>query len=126
MPPVRVLIVDDHPKVRLSLRLGLDIWDEVTVVGEAGSGPEALKLAGDLNPDVVLMDLDMPGMDGAETTRVLCEQNPQHRILILTGTVDFSRIKVALAAGAVDYLSKTANLDEITAAVLEAANNHDD
>ena len=117
------MIVDDHQKVRISLRLGLELWDEVVVVGEANSGEEAVQLAPHIQPDVILMDLDMPGMDGAEATRTISQSSPGINVLILTGTVDYDRIKVALAAGAVDYLLKTAHLDEILQAIQGAALN---
>lgn len=121
MGSVRVLIVDDHPQVRMSLRLGLDLWDDLIIVGEASNGMQAVELVNELQPDVVLMDLDMPGIDGAETTQILCSQNPRLRVLILTGTVDYDRINVALEAGATDYLFKTARIDEIGEAIIGAA-----
>ncbi|MAS34368.1 MAG: hypothetical protein CL610_10195 [Anaerolineaceae bacterium] len=121
MVSVRVLIVDDHPQVRMSLRLGLDLWDDLIIVGEASNGMQAVELVNELQPDVVLMDLDMPGIDGAETTQILCSQNPRLRVLILTGTVDYDRINVALEAGATDYLFKTARIDEIGEAIIGAA-----
>jgi DNA-binding NarL/FixJ family response regulator len=118
---VRVLLVDDHPKVRLSLKMSLEIWGDVEVVGEAGSGLEAIRLVSDTQPDVVLMDLDMPGMDGAEAAKVISEQNTGVQILILTGTADYDRINTALAAGAKDFLLKTAHVEEIWKAVVGAA-----
>jgi DNA-binding NarL/FixJ family response regulator len=118
---VRVLLVDDHPKVRLSLKMSLEIWGNIEVVGEAESGLEAVRLVPETQPDVVLMDLDMPGMDGAEAAKVICEQNKEVQILILTGTADYDRINNALAAGAADFLLKTAHVEEIWKAVLGAA-----
>lgn len=119
MTSIRVLIVDDHPMVRKGLRIGLEIWDELVVVGEADSGEQAVQLAKELNPHVVLMDLDMPGMDGIEATRIVREQMPGIRVLILTGSVEYDRIASAMAAGAVNYLLKTARIEEIKTAVVE-------
>lgn len=121
MDSVRVLIVDDHARVRTTLKMVLSLWDEFTIVGEASSGKEAVELARTLRPDVILMDLEMPGMDGAEATRILCEEHPDIRILILTGTVEFDRIEGALSAGARDYVLKTAPVDVIGTAIHQAA-----
>lgn len=123
---IRILIADDHSKVRSTLKMVLGLWDDFAIVGEASNGQEAVHLSKELQPDVVLMDMDMPGMDGVEATRILQEQNPETRVLILTGTVDFDRIKVALAAGAVDYLLKTTHIDEIGAAIQRAVNSGKD
>lgn len=101
--------------------MSLEIWGDVEVVGEAGSGLEAIRLVSDTQPDVVLMDLDMPGMDGAEAAKVISEQNTGVQILILTGTADYDRINTALAAGAKDFLLKTAHVEEIWKAVVGAA-----
>ena len=121
MDSVHVLIVDDHARVRTTLKMVLSLWDEFTIVGEASSGKEAVELARTLHPDVILMDLEMPGMDGAEATRILCEEHPDIRILILTGTVEFDRIEGALSAGARDYVLKTAPVDVIGTAIHQAA-----
>ena len=121
MDSVRVLIVDDHARVRTTLKMVLSLWDEFTIVGEASSGKEAIELARTLHPDVILMDLEMPGMDGAEATRILCAEHPDIRILILTGTVEFDRIEGALSAGARDYVLKTAPVDVIGTAIHQAA-----
>lgn len=121
MDSVHVLIVDDHARVRTTLKMVLSLWDEFTIVGEASSGKEAIELARTLHPDVILMDLEMPGMDGAEATRILCEEHPDIRILILTGTVEFDRIEGALSAGARDYVLKTAPVDVIGTAIHQAA-----
>lgn len=104
--------------------MSLEIWGDVEVVGEAGSGLEAVRLVPVIQPDVVLMDLDMPDMDGAEAAKVICEQNTEVRILILTGTADYDRINTALAAGATDFLLKTAHVEEIWRAVVGAAHKN--
>jgi DNA-binding NarL/FixJ family response regulator len=103
---VRVLLVDDHPGVRLGLRLLLQVEPAVTVIGEAATGPEALALAKDLRPNLVLMDVEMPGMDGIETTSRLVELLPQCAVIILTmhGYPDM-RAR-AMAVGAVAFIEK--------------------
>jgi NarL family two-component system response regulator LiaR len=105
-PDVRVLIVDDHPVVRQGLRTFLAVQDGITVVGEAGDGTEALEVARSLAPDVVLLDLVMPGMDGVAAIARLTEQSPGTKVLVLTSFPDDDRLLAAARAGAAGYLLK--------------------
>jgi two-component system, NarL family, response regulator LiaR len=104
---VGVLLVDDHAAVRQGLRMFLQLEPAATVVGEASSGAEALELAGDLRPDVIIMDIEMPGMDGIEATALLVAMLPQVAVIILTmhGTSD--RRARAFAAGARAFVEKS-------------------
>jgi DNA-binding NarL/FixJ family response regulator len=103
---IRVLIVDDHAIVRGGLGSLIATTTDLEVVGEAADGDEAVRLAAELGPDVVLMDLSMPGSDGVQATRQLLEQNPAAHVLVLTSFSDQRRIMDALDAGAEGYLLK--------------------
>lgn len=103
---IRVLIVDDHAVVRTGLAALLRTTDDLELVGEASGGEQAVLLAGELQPDVVLMDLSMPGLDGIGATARLAEQNPATHVLVLTSFSDQARIMDALQAGAEGYLLK--------------------
>jgi len=118
---IRVLIVDDHPLARAGLEHLLGALDDITVVGAAGGGGEAVRLAGEHAPDVVLMDLEMPGMDGIETTQALRAGQPGAAVVVLTSFSDRERILAALDAGAVGYLLKDADPDELARAIRAAA-----
>ena len=120
MPPIRILITDDHLIVREGLRLILETTDDVELVGEAADGAECLRLAPELNPDVVLMDLEMPGMDGITTIGHLQREHPEIAIVILTTFNEDEMMLQGLKAGARGYLLKDTDretlLDTITAA----------
>jgi len=120
MPPIRVLITDDHLIVREGLRLILETTDDIEIVGEAADGAECLRLAPELNPDVVLMDLEMPGMDGITTIGHLQREHPEIAIVILTTFNEDEMMLQGLQAGARGYLLKDTDretlLDTITAA----------
>jgi len=118
---IRVLIVDDHPVVRVGLRGMLESADDLRVVGEAGSGEEALVLAAAMHPDVVLMDLRMPGTDGATTTARIAERLPQTRVLVLTTYDTDSDILRAIEAGATGYLLKDTPIDVLVDAIRAAS-----
>lgn len=120
--PVRILIVDDHPIVRSGLRGVLSGEPGFIVVGEAADGAEALTLAGRLAPDVVLMDLRMPGMGGVDAIRSLSRSHPRVRVLVLTTYDTDSDVLPALEAGATGYLLKDAPRDELVRGVRAAAN----
>jgi DNA-binding NarL/FixJ family response regulator len=121
MPVIRVLIVDDHPLVRSALTQLLGGADEMTVVGAAADGDAAVSAALELEPDVVLMDLEMPGMDGIEATRALKAAGCEARVVVLTTFSDRERILGALDAGAVGYLLKDADHEEIIRGIRAAA-----
>ena len=103
---INIVLVDDHPVVRVGLRGMLEAADDLRVVGEAGSGDEALVLAGALRPDVVLMDLRMPGTDGVAATARIVERFPEVRVLVLTTYDTDADILRAIEAGATGYLLK--------------------
>jgi NarL family two-component system response regulator LiaR len=118
--PIRVMIVDDHALVRTGLGTFLLAYDDLALVAEAESGEEALDLCAQLEPDVVLMDLVMPGMDGAATTRAIRERWPQTQIIALTSFKDQEWVEKALQAGAVGYLLKNVGADELADAIRAA------
>lgn len=116
-PAVRVLICDDHPVYRRGLRALLGEIDDIEVVGEAGDGDEALRLAAQHRPDVVIMDLHLPGMSGIETTRNLLARQPDAGVVVLTMFEDDTSLVAALRVGARGYIVKGAGHDEITRAI---------
>lgn len=103
---IRVLVVDDHPVVRQGLRVFLDLQDDLEVVGEAGDGAEAVEQVAELLPDVVLLDLKMPGVDGVETLRMLRERDVRAKVLVVTSFTDPAAVVPAIRAGAVGYVYK--------------------
>jgi DNA-binding NarL/FixJ family response regulator len=115
--PIRVLIVDDHAVVREGLRAFLELQDRVEVIGEAGDGREAIEEAERLRPDVILMDLVMPRLDGVEAMRELHEQVPAARVIVLTSFLDDERLVPALRAGAAGYLLKNVEPQELARAI---------
>ena len=119
--PIQVMIVDDHPVVRNGIRFSLLAFDDIQVLGEAGSGAETLDLCVQLQPDVVLMDLLMPGMNGVETTRTLHKAYPHIKVLALTSFQEGNLVQEALQAGAIGYLLKDVSIDELAHAVRLAA-----
>ncbi|MDQ2713970.1 MAG: response regulator transcription factor [Chloroflexota bacterium] len=119
--PIRLLIADDHPIVRTGLRLMLQAANAFTLVGEAVNGVEALRLAGELQPDVVLMDLRMPGMDGIEAIRRLRGTWPHIAVIILTTYDEDDLVIRGLQAGACGYLLKDTDLDILLDAIRVAA-----
>lgn len=121
LEPITVLIVDDHAVVRRGIRALLEAEGGFEVIGEVGSGGEAVLVAADLAPDVVLMDLVMPEMDGIVATRLLKQQSPCSQVIVLTSYHDDEHIFPAIRAGALSYLLKGVGLDELTEAVRKAA-----
>jgi len=114
---LRLLITDDHGVLRAGLRALLNNEPDLEVVGEAASGEEALHLAGELQPDVVLMDVSLPGVDGIETTQRLMELRPDIRVLILTFHEDECLLEGAICAGAAGYILKRAVESELINAI---------
>jgi two-component system, NarL family, response regulator LiaR len=115
--PIRILTVDDHQILRGGIKFMLLGFDDLELVGEAGSGEEALHLCEELQPDLVLMDL----MNGSETTKAIKEKYPQIQVLILTSFIDTQLVKQAIQAGAVGYLIKDVSIDELTDAIRDGA-----
>ncbi|WP_432844042.1 response regulator [Dactylosporangium sp. CA-092794] len=118
---MRVLLADDHPVVRVGLRGMLEVNDDLQVVGEAASGREALTLVAALRPDVVLMDLRMPSIDGVEATERIAARFPQTRVLVLTTYDTDADILRAIEAGAVGYLLKDTPMGQLLDAIHAAA-----
>jgi DNA-binding NarL/FixJ family response regulator len=118
---IRVLLADDHPLVRVGLRTVLEHVPGIDVVGAAGDGAEVLALSNTLRPDVVLMDLRMPGVDGATATARLRDRHPEIRVLVLTTYDTDADIDRAMEAGAIGYLLKDATRDDLLAAIRTAA-----
>ena len=118
---IRLLIADDHSVVRTGLRHLVATLDDVELVGAAGDGEEAVALCADHDPDVVLMDLEMPVLDGIEATRRIVEAQPRVAVVVLTSFSDREQILRALDAGAVGYLLKDAEPAELERAVRAAA-----
>jgi len=117
---IRVMIVDDHQMVREGLKVLLSICDDITVVGEAADGAEALDLCPAVRPDVVLMDIMMPVMDGAQATAAITAAYPGVRVIALTSFVDQDYVQKTLDAGAISYLLKDARPEALTRAIRDA------
>jgi len=115
--PIRVLIVDDHPMWRDGVRTDLEASGLAEVVGEAADGGEAIELARDVLPDVVLMDLNMPTVSGVEATRRIIEESPNIKVLVLSASAEEADVLEAVKAGAAGYLLKSASAEEVNAAV---------
>ena len=118
--PIRVMVVDDHAVVRNGVRFSLLAFDDIELVGEGGSGEEALRLCGEIQPDVVLMDMKMSGLDGVAATRAIRERHPQVQVIALTSFQEAVLVQDALQAGAIGYLLKDATLDELAEAIRSA------
>ena len=116
-PPIRVMLVDDHTMVRQGLATFLKVYDDLQLVGEAADGEAAIRLCAEILPDVILMDMALPVMDGPTTTSVIRKQYPQVQILALTSFKEGELIKKALEAGAIGYLLKDVTADELAQAI---------
>jgi NarL family two-component system response regulator LiaR len=115
--PIRVMIVDDHDMVRKGLATFLKVNADLELVGEARDGQEALRMCAQVRPDVVLMDLVMPEMDGTTATRLIREKWPEVRVLALTSFQEQDLVREVLQAGAIGYLLKNVTVDELAEAV---------
>jgi NarL family two-component system response regulator LiaR len=118
---ISVLLVDDHSVVRQGVRAFLVTQPDITVVGEAASGEEAIKLTEQYVPDVILMDLIMPNMDGVEATRRVKQVSPRSQVVVLTSYHEDEHILPALKAGALSYILKDVSAEELASAVRKAA-----
>lgn len=121
MSKIKVILVDDHEMVRLGLKSFLNLQADVEVVGEAGNGREGIELALQLKPDVVVMDLVMPEMDGVEATLELLKEWKDAKILVLTSYLDNEKIYPVIEAGAKGYMLKTSSAAEILNAIKKVA-----
>jgi NarL family two-component system response regulator LiaR len=120
-PRIRILIVDDHTMVRRGLATFLKVFDDLELAGEAASGQEAIELCARLQPDVVLMDMVMPEMDGATATRLIRQQSSTIQVVALTSFKEEAIVQNALQAGAIGYLLKDVSADELAGAIRAAA-----
>lgn len=110
---IRVFLTDDVDELRLLLRLGLEDAGDMTVVGEAGDGADAVEQAGEIQPDVMLLDLSMPVMDGLEAIPLLRERVPEMKIVVVSGFAEGPASERAMELGADRYVSKTADINEV-------------
>ncbi|WP_037291293.1 response regulator [Saccharibacillus sacchari] len=117
---ISVLLVDDHEMVRIGLAAVLDTEDGIEVVGEASGGEEGVRMAQQYNPDVVLMDLVMDGMDGIEATREVLKNCPDCKVIVLTSYLDDEKMYPVIEAGAFSYLLKTSRANEVADAIRAA------
>ncbi len=118
--PITIIIVDDHSVVRMGLKAYFSTLTEFQVVGEAGSGEEAVQLVKQHAPDVVLMDLIMPGMDGVEATRQVKKASPRTQVIVLTSYHEDEHIFPAIRAGALSYVLKDIDPDDLAEAIRRA------
>lgn len=114
---IRVLFVDDHEMVRIGVTAYLSAQPDIEVIGEADNGKQAIELAMELRPDIILMDLVMKEMDGIEATKQIVEQWPEAKIIIVTSFLDDEKVYPALEAGATSYMLKTSKASEIAHAI---------
>jgi len=117
---IRVVLVDDHAMLRRGLGFFLKGFEDLELVGEASSGHQAITLCAQIEPDVVLMDMVMPDMDGAEATRLIRQQNPRTQVIALTSFQEEDLIERALQAGAIGYLLKNVSATDLSQAIREA------
>ncbi|HEY3342543.1 MAG TPA: response regulator transcription factor, partial [Anaerolineae bacterium] len=118
--PIRVLLVDDHTMVRRGLATFLRVFEDLEMAGEAASGDAAVQLCAQVQPDVVLMDMVMPGMDGAAATHLIRQQFPQVQVIALTSFKEEGLVTSALQAGAIGYLLKDVSAEELAQAIRAA------
>ncbi len=119
---IRILLVDDHEMVRIGVSAYLQSQKDMVVAGEAANGQEAVQMALDLRPDIILMDMVMPIMNGAEATKAIIDQWPEAKIMIVTSFLDDDKVYPALQAGAVSYILKTSKASRIADSIRETMN----
>lgn len=119
--PIRVLVVDDHPVVRHGLKMYLEVDPELEFAGEAADGKEAVRLAQELKPDVVLMDLMLPKLNGVAATTAIRQALPDTEVIALTSVLDDENVFAAIRAGAIGYLLKNAHREALAEAIKRAA-----
>lgn len=118
---IKVIVADDHPVVRSGLRLFLMAFDDLELCGEASSGEQVMDLCAHVEPDVILMDLLMPGMDGVKATRAIKERHPRVQVIALTSFLRSDLVHQAVQAGAISYLLKNVSAHELANAIRAAA-----
>ena len=124
MTPITVLIADDHPVVRQGLQVLLSVQDDIEVVGEAADGGQAVAMAAELDPDVILLDLKLPVMDGIAVLRSLREGGCRARVLVLTSAPDRTLVSLAVQAGAAGFLYKDVDPDALVRAIRSVHDGH--
>jgi len=120
LKPIKVMVVDDHPVVRDGLKNMFLVFDDLELIGEAENGSAALAFCQQNTPDVILMDILMPVMDGIFATRAICQQYPQVKIIVLTSYPEDNLVQKSLEAGAIGYMLKNAAIDDLAKAVRSA------
>jgi NarL family two-component system response regulator LiaR len=113
MTPIRILVVDDHIRVHESITLAIKAFDDLEIVGHGSNGHEAIQLCGELFPDIIIMDVIMPGMNGLEATKIIHETHPGIRILALSSFQDIEAARGMMEAGASGYLLKNSSIDDL-------------
>ena len=121
MTPIRIMIVDDQDLVRRGLSLFFEAFDDLKLVAEASNGVQAVELCDEILPDVILMDLMMPEMDGIAATRIIRQRHPNIQVIALTSVQDDSSVRQMLDAGALGYLLKNASVDELANTIISAS-----
>ena len=116
-PSIRVLLVDDHLFLRIGIRSLLSTYDDIEVIGESSNGEDAIRLAASMKPDVILMDLVMPGINGVEAIQKIMACQPDCHILVLTSFLEDEKIFAAIKAGALGYILKDASAEELVTAI---------
>lgn len=117
---IRVMIADDHDLLRSGIAMLLQTHPDIKLIGEATNGIDAVELTGRLRPDVILMDVRMPEMDGITATRMIRQQYPTAQVVVLTSYTDESLVQAALSAGAISYLGKSCSVDMLIGAIHDA------
>ena len=123
MSKIKIMIVDDHPVVREGLKQLLGIKEDIEVIAEASSGLECLEIIEEIQPDIIFMDLKMPGISGIETTRIICEKFPHMNVLVLTIYNEERHVSEAIRCGAKGYVLKTASSEELYSAINHVIKN---